>query len=341
MKRETDEAMRNRNKAFASRIAPLGSWRPGTASPARRAWLGLPAWAAWAAALARRHAPIHLPGARAALRLRRAAAGVSGERWRLLTLHLHPTVRLSVAPMLRQDYWPSSSAAGRPRPHGPARGSDPGAGGQAGGPGQRSSAPAPALSHPAPAGPPARDLRDLVPALPPPGPAPLDLVLRRLREPAGGRRPRPTSAAYPAGGDAGPGDHDRFAGGDPSSVGTGLAREMAARLRRRELAPAESPPALRLGTAAGQPRAGSSAGSSAGRAGRGGGGAAAGASGAAPWDEAPPPAGWGEPSFPPRRRAAAAAPFSPELPTVEALAERVMQQIDRRLGAWRERTGAF
>jgi hypothetical protein len=61
----------------------------------------------------------------------------------------------------------------------------------------------------------------------------------------------------------------------------------------------------------------------------------------APWDSAPPAAvravadRWPEPSS----RTAVASP--PPAVNVEALADKVMHQIDRRLHAWRERHGGF
>jgi len=354
------------------RIAPLGRWRPGARSDGRRrrgrtrrpgALLATARWRAWAAALAGRHASwraaaAHRASARIgspAMRLRRAArlARDAAERRQAPAFQFYPTVRLSIGPFLRRDFWHTAVAATAPRRDrsavagtagtglpgtgfpggGAARGSFGRAsglvyagGGPAGRTGNRRDPQRPgaspgigpgAASRPPPPIPASQ--RQVVAAAPALGPAPLALVLRRLRTPHGGLGPASRAE------DAGSPDGAGALGGGRRAA---LVRDLAARLSRQEALPLELPPAA-LPLPAGPHRERTAAGR-----GR--------AAGAAPWDESASAgsaglAGWGERARPP----APPNPPSLPMPSVEALADRVMQQIDRRLGAWRDRTGAF
>ena len=137
--------------------------------------------------------------------------------------------------------------------------------------------------------------------------APLALVMQRLREPERGLA-LPSVHRDPEGPAARP----------------EIARQLAGRVRRMERpVPA---PAVRTVARDGAPAARNVSES------------------AAPWDPEPPATASAVRAFPDRWHgtpAAGAAPAPPPAVNVEAVADRVMQQIDRRLHAWRERRGGF
>jgi hypothetical protein len=313
------------------RIAPLGRWRP--ARPARaiggRA-IGLPAAGAPGAAAVKVRVPWAFESA--SMKVRRFLAGPGREAGggrQAPAFHFSPTIRLSIAPLLRQTFWhtaagmalperavatdatPPRPAARRPVPR---RGAQP-----------PSSAPKP----PPDAERVSRQPLQVVAALPAPGPAPVQRVLRRLRG-------EDRSAAGDAGGD--PGDDREGRQGRQGSYGS-LARGLMEHLRRQEGLPDEPPATGHPATPRRRPGSFPTA-------------------SAAPWDEPaytsplpptmhyaarhalPLPPALHAPNVPAPQMLSAAPP-APSLPSVEALTDRVMQQIDRRLGAWRERTGTF
>jgi hypothetical protein len=282
-------------------LVPLGRWRPA----ARRDPHG-PALGAWAAALAGRYRSARSApagGGAGVLATRRPSLLVQRVAGPRIDVRLQPTLRVSIAAYLRQGFWRrSADGAAAPRP-------------------------AFALPpHTAADRSTRRATDDLAgnraddraagiaeaatraPLLPL---APLDLVLRRLRAMGGdGDAELASPLAVPL----------------AIQHRARLARDLAAGRERREAAGGEARPAL----AARPARAA-----------------------AAPAVAEPPewpqrkererPAPWDVegPSRTAVRDLPATAPAVFAAPNVDQIAEQVLHRIDRRLGAWRERTGAF
>jgi hypothetical protein len=274
----------------------------------RRAARPAPRWRAWVEALLarylRRPARPGSPG-RVLARPPRPLSLVR-ERWLLAARTLLPQIHLAVQPLLR--VWQTRPVV-TPHHRGAGRRAElaslPGAGFT---PALALLARRARLREPVPAGPAPSGVAPRAGAAPPPARPPLQLVYQRLREPE-----RVLGAVAAARREAG------------WAARPELVRRLAERSRRREQAPAAAPArmpdrvmARRLPAAAPAPASPSPP--------------------AAPWDSRDSKQ-WRamQARFSGPASGLPAAP--PPVVNVAALADQVMQQIDGRLNAWRERTG--